>query len=165
MSWYFNEYVFQGSLEDARALYKSLKNGSLIDEDETLNSIGELNLSGDSVEINAEGRLLRFRDLEEAVRNEFPNMKMFFYCESDDQDICVKHDPEGKRFPENFILDIYANDIYNFQEEFEVIKKLEETYQVKLKDRADVEMFIEKHNDEIGIGNDGYISLIEVESV
>jgi hypothetical protein len=87
-----------------------------------------------------------------------------FYYRAEECGCCyyVTNDDEGKYFPERYILDICDDDVYYFESDEEVIKKVSEIREREFRNVLEVKLHLHKYNE---LHPDSWIYLNEYDVV
>lgn len=192
-NWAYTNYVIEGTKETLNKIYDAIQHPDTSEGDEgweggILKALGitwkesQPDGSGyymrgfiqeDTISFNEAENSLSFSaeeawgatDFHKVLEENFPDIKVFYVVEEENEDIYATNDKEGKYFPDRFYVDTCIEGDYQsdyFTDKKDVFKWLKELSLGNIRNEKDVEDFNDKAAEDI---SDDFISIHEFKIV
>ena len=81
--------------------------------------------------------------MEDLIREKYPSIEIFFLCE--EPGMCIYEKNSDELFPDDYIIDYSAGDIY-YMSEAEALQELSDEFGIDFADIDEAMIIVEEHN-------------------
>ena len=85
----------------------------------------------------------RCTEVEDLIREKYPSIEIFFVCE--EPGMCIYEKNSDELFPDDYIIDYSAGDIY-YMSEAEALQELSDEFGIDFADIDEAMIIVEEHN-------------------